>query len=233
MNSTFKSKYNSILNENSDNSKNKVVYLAKSQISLLNKQHAKHNQLFRCNSNSGGNYLNVDFRPTTLNFSLETYKKHQRNKSNTNVINHNTMSSVNVLSLRSFAKKSTNFKQQIEMLKNNFQTRNKTNLKKEMLTKQLSVNNIRINNDNFSKLIAKSPINKFRNDSRKKKNFFDHMKTECGLELKKNLHSIVNDIKSNGRNIKKDHHRKFSNHFKYQPTYNPKRFEMNNLNFDF
>ena len=59
------------------------------------------------------------------------------------------------------------------------------------------------------------------------------MKTECGLELKKNLHSIVNDIKSNGRNIKKDHHRKFSNHFKYQPTYNPKRFEMNNLNFDF
>ena len=127
MNSTFKSKYNPILNENSDISKNKSVYLAKSQIFLLNKQLAKHNQLFRCNSNSGGNYLNVDFRPTTLNFSLETYKKHQRNKSNTNVINHNTISSVNVLSLRSFAKNSTNFKQQIEMLKNYFQTRNKTN----------------------------------------------------------------------------------------------------------
>ena len=198
MNSTFKSKYNSILNESDDNSKSKIIYLAKSQISLLNMQHANHNQLFRCNSNNNVNYLNVGFQPSTLNFSLEKYKKHQRNKSNHNIINHNTVSSVNALSLRSFAKSSTNFKQQIEILKNNFQTRNKITLKKEMLSKQLSVNNIRLNNDDFSKLIAKSPFNKFRNDSKRTKNFFDHMKTECGLQLKKNLHSIMNDIKNKG-----------------------------------
>ena len=117
-------------------------------------------------------------------------------------------------------KSKSNFRKEIDFMKGNLLSQNDTayksknivNIRKDIIcrskgkyskinrpiafNKEICLNNDRIKTkeDCFSTLITKRPINRFRYHSTKTKNFFDHMKTEYGLQPKRNMNMILKQI---------------------------------------
>lgn len=250
MNSTLKSKCQTILNESghyhNNNKTNKVLLLAQKQISLLKGQKPK--QLFQPNSNFADylhnnkkNRLSSQNKPK-LDFSLDNYKKkvNKRSQSNTNL---HTISNCNTLSSPTLVKSPSNFKQQIEIIQKDFKLVDDSQIKKRNNKRQYSFLNSPIHfhrdifrneyknteSENcFNKLITKNPISRIVNDSKRQKIFFDHMKTEYGLEKKKKVEIL---FKNSNNNIRKNNF--FNNENVIYRKNNNIQYILNNLNYNF
>lgn len=159
-------------------------------------------------------------------------------------------------------KNKSHFKKQIDLMKGNllsqdnnnntvYKNKNIINIRKDIIcrskgkyskinrpiafNKEICLNNDRIKTkeDCFSTLITKRPINKFRYNSTKTKNFFDHMKTEYGLQPKRNMNMILQQIGiRNGSNEAIESRNQYRND-KGMKCNNNKNQILTNLNFDF
>lgn len=242
MNSTFKSKCLTVLNERGNyhhNKKNnKLLSLAQNQISFL--KGYKPKQLFQLNPNFTDElYNNKKNRLSSqtkikLNLSLEKYKKQKVNKRSQSILNLHTILTCNNLSSPTLIKDPSNFRQQIEIIQKDFKLREdspqkyQNNKNKYLLlnspfyfNKDIFINTHKntLSEDCFNNLITTIPIYKVVKDFKRKKNFFIHMKTEYGLEKQKKI-AIIFKEKNNMKN---------DNYFERNNIQNV----LNNLNYNF